>query len=189
MFPDKTPNEPDRWNWVHCQVRRPEQKEPIELIMPDMAGEAILEEVDHPHTYRVIRAFLKKCAGADGADRRRSLREGHRDHDYFTMKLLSYLTELDDDPKTGWCQRPVAMVFTKADQCEACLDDPAASRSRTPRACGSSARSGSRGTSSSPRAWPAPCGYSQTMLDGRVDVPLRVEPRGIIEPFEWLLDR
>ncbi len=32
--------------------------------MPDMAGEALLEEVDHPHTYRVIGSFLKKCAGA-----------------------------------------------------------------------------------------------------------------------------
>ena len=40
-FPRKTPNEPDHWNWVHCQVRRPDQRQDMELLMPDMAGEAI----------------------------------------------------------------------------------------------------------------------------------------------------
>ena len=38
-FPNKTPNEPDRWNWVHCQVLR-KHKRPAELIMPDLAGES-----------------------------------------------------------------------------------------------------------------------------------------------------
>ena len=56
-FPQKTPNEPDRWNWVHCQVLRKKRK-PTELIMPDLAGEALLEEVDHPNTFPVIRSFL-----------------------------------------------------------------------------------------------------------------------------------
>ena len=26
----------------------------IELIMPDMAGESVLEEIDHQNTYRVV---------------------------------------------------------------------------------------------------------------------------------------
>ena len=52
-FPTKTPNEPDRWNWVHCQIRPPRNRQPIELIMPDMAGEALLEEIEHPaHLHR-----------------------------------------------------------------------------------------------------------------------------------------
>src|SRR5437588_6582654 len=63
-FPAKTPNEPDRWNWVHCQIRTAARRETIELIVPDMAGEAILEEVEHPHTFMGIRRFLTKCAGA-----------------------------------------------------------------------------------------------------------------------------
>ena len=45
-FPGKTPNEPDRWNWIHCQVRLSKKRNPAELIMPDLSGEAILEEVD-----------------------------------------------------------------------------------------------------------------------------------------------
>jgi len=101
-FPLKTPNEPDRWNWVHCQIRRNRERRPLELIMPDMAGDAVLEEVDHPHTYRVIRAFLKKCTGAMILIDAVKLRESARDQDYFTMKLLSYLSELDDGTKHGW---------------------------------------------------------------------------------------
>src|SRR5215831_17966199 len=63
-FPDKTPNEPDRWNWVHCQLHRRGDKRPIELVMPDIAGEAMLQEVEHPYSYVAIRSFLLKCAGA-----------------------------------------------------------------------------------------------------------------------------
>src|SRR5687768_7995385 len=61
-FPAKTPNDPDRWNWVHCQILRKKLK-PVELILPDLAGESLLEEIDHPNTYPVIRAFLAKCSG------------------------------------------------------------------------------------------------------------------------------
>ncbi|MBN2218038.1 MAG: hypothetical protein JW719_11745 [Pirellulales bacterium] len=187
-FPEKTASEPDRWNWVHCQLRRPDRREPAELIMPDMAGEAILEEIDHPHTYRVIGTFLKKSAGIIALADAISLREGHHTHDYFTMKLLSYLAELDKNPKTGWCQRPVAVVFTKADQCPACVEDPVgfarAHATGLWQQCNERfARHRFFATSVV-----GAVGYSRSMLDGQIDVPLRVEPRGVIQPFEWLLD-
>ena len=122
-FPDKTPNEPDRWNWIHCQVRSAKKRNPTELIMPDLSGEAILEEVDHPHTYPVIRAFLTKCAGVLILVDAVRLMEGEKDQDFFAMKMLTYLCELDDDPKKGWPNRPISIIFTKADQCETCFDD------------------------------------------------------------------
>ena len=68
--------------------------------MPDLSGEAILEEVDHPHTYPVIRAFLSKCAGVLILVDAVRLMEGEKDQDFFAMKMLSYLSEMDDDPKT-----------------------------------------------------------------------------------------
>ena len=122
-FPDKTPNEPDRWNWIHCQVRLSKKRNPTELIMPDLSGEAILEEVDHPHTYPVIRAFLTKCAGVLILVDAVRLMEGEKDQDFFAMKMLTYLCELDDDPKKGWPSRPISIIFTKADRCETCFDD------------------------------------------------------------------
>ncbi len=184
-FPSKTPNEPDRWHWVHCQVLRKRHK-PSELIMPDMAGEALLEEVDHPNTFPVIRSFLGKCAGVLVLIDAPRAESGDSDEDFNTMKLVSYLCELSADKNTGWRNRPVALVFTKADQCEHCFEDPVAfARRHTPglvQQCGERLKrhqifavgvAGAVGVYNEPH--------------GRVHVPLRIEPRGIVEPFQWLL--
>jgi hypothetical protein len=188
-FPRKTPNEPDRWNWVHCQVRRPEQRQDMEVLMPDMAGEAILEEVDHPHSYRIINQFLGKSMGAMVLIDACQLKEGGRDQDFFSMKLLSYLSELDSDRRHGWRQRPLALILTKADCCEECRGDPA-----------SFARDHAAGL------WQlcqerfgcyrffaasvsGSCLSCDTFTEGRLHFPLRIEPHGIVEPFEWLVEQ
>ncbi len=185
-FPGKTPNEPDRWNWIHCQVRSAGKRHPVELIMPDLSGEAILEEIDHPHTYPVIRAFLAKCAGVMILVDAFRLREGEKDQDFFAMKMLSYLSEMDSDPKTGWPSRPVSLIFSKADQCETCFDDAADFAQKH-----------------APGLWQhcdqrfprhkffasgvAGACAQQLELGGLRQVPLRVEPRGVVEPFAWLV--
>ncbi|MDZ7616432.1 MAG: hypothetical protein U1E05_05465 [Patescibacteria group bacterium] len=188
-FPGKTPNEPERWNWVHCQVQRRGQKQPLELIMPDMAGEAILEEVEHPHSYRVIGAFLKKCEGELILVDATRIEAGSRQEDYFAMKLLSHLSELIYSRRANRAKHPVGIVFTKADQCDACREDPAKfaeqhapglwqqCRERFP--CHRFFASGVAGA----------CATFDSASEGRVLAPLRVEPHGIIEPFLWLLDR
>jgi hypothetical protein len=189
-FPQKTPNEPDRWNWVHCEVhrtvRRAEQVRPTELIMPDLAGEALMEEIDRPNTFPVVRSFLSKCAGVFVLiDAGAAARE--KDEDFFTMKIISYLCELTADPKRGWPNRPVAIVFTKADECESCFDDPAAFAKRfTPGIWRLSQERLKRCTYFAASVVGA-CGWRSETY-GRIHVPLRIEPRGVAEPFLWLLD-
>ncbi|MBN1908431.1 MAG: GTPase domain-containing protein [Pirellulales bacterium] len=187
-FPDKTASEPDRWNWVHCQVRRPKVRQPMELIMPDMAGEAILEEVDHPHTYRVIHSFLKKCSGVLVLVDAVELMRGRHDHDYFTMKLLSYLAELNVDPKQSWRKRPVAIVFTKADQCDECLDDPNGFAQSHATGLWQQCHERFDNHRFFAASVTGACANYDNPREGRVSVPLRIEPRGIVEPFEWLLE-
>ena len=193
-FPQKTPNEPDRWNWVHCQIRRPrpqrlgQRRQTLELIMPDMAGEAVIEEVDHPHTYRVVRSFLEKCTAAMILIDAIQVKHGEREQDFFTMKLLSYLSELSGDHKHGWSKRPVALIFSKADQCDECMEDPTAyakahtaglwQYSQERFECHKFFAAGVAGT----------CAARESMTEGHVEVPLRIEPFGIVEPFEWLLE-
>lgn len=186
-FPLKTPSEPDRWNWVHCQVRKTNSKTNAELVLPDMAGEALIEEVDHPHSYDVIRPLLSRCFGVLVLIDTVKLQNGSLDQDYFTMKLLSYLAELDDRPKHGWAVRPISFVLTKADECEECFADPAAfAQARAPgiwRQCKerfSNYRFFAVGVAGG-------CAF-RNRRGGRVRAPLRIEPRGIIEPFEWLLE-
>jgi hypothetical protein len=187
-FPKKTSSEPDRWNWVHCQLRRGKQGRVMELIMPDMAGEAVSEEVDHPHTFRLIRAFLQKATGAMVLIDAIQLRDGSRQQDYFTMKVLSYLSELEHGSKHGWSKRPVALILSKADQVEQCRHDPAGfARTHAAglwqhcqeRFCRH--RFFAAGVAGS-------CAWRETATQGRYQVPLRIEPHGIIEPFEWLLE-
>jgi hypothetical protein len=186
-FPAKTPNEPDRWNWMHCQVLR-KKRRPTELIMPDLAGEALLEEVDHPNTYPVIRSFLSKCASVLVLIDAPRAQSGQSDEDFHTMKLISYLCELSAEKKTGWQVRPVSLVFTKADQCEHCFDDPAAFARRHTPGLFQQCRERLKRHQFFAVGVAGACGY-RNEPHGRVHVPLRVEPRGVVEPFAWVLEQ
>jgi hypothetical protein len=187
-FPSKTPSEPDRWNWVHCQLRNQRHRQPVELVMPDIAGEALFEEVEHPRTFQLIHAFLRRCDGVmvliDGA----KLQNGSLDEDYFAMKLLSHLSELGGDSKNSWGNRPVALIFSKADQCEQCFEDPTGYAQRHApglwRVCQQRFRKHKFFASGVAGA----CVRLDLHGDGPQSIPLRIEPRGIIEPFEWLAE-
>ncbi|HZN34830.1 MAG TPA: hypothetical protein VFB80_13470 [Pirellulaceae bacterium] len=185
-FPHKTPNEPDRWNWVHCQVLRKGQRA-TELIMPDLAGEALLEEVDHPNSYPVIRQFLSKCSGVMVLVDAPRVESGDHDEDFHTMKLITYLSELSADKKTNWHTRPVALVFSKADQCEHCFDDPQAFARRHTPGLVQQCRERLKRHHFFAVGVAGACGFRSEPF-GKVHVPLRIEPRGIVEPFKWLLD-
>jgi hypothetical protein len=156
--------------------------------MPDVSGEAILEEVDHPHTYPVLRSFLSKCAGVLMLVDAARLIDGDKDQDYFAMKILTYLCEMDSHPKTGWPSRPVGIIFTKADQCEECFEDALQFAQKH-----------------APGLWQhcqqrlpkhrifatgvAGACAGQKGLGGLRQVPLRIEPRGIVAPFRWLVEQ
>jgi len=186
-FPPKTPNEPDRWNWVHCQAQIQSRKNALELIMPDMAGEAILEEIDHPNAYPAIHSFLDKCAGVILLADTDRIERGGAEQNYFLMKLITYLSEQDQMNGKKKSDRAVAIVFSKADRCETCFDSPEMyAKEKTPNlwqqvnqrfknygffACGVAGS----------------VGFRDEPGEGPVAVPLRIEPRGIVEPFEWLV--
>jgi hypothetical protein len=196
-FPDKTPNEPDRWNWVHAEVQSSTWRQGIDLIMPDMAGEAILEEIDHPNTYPVVRAMLAKSFGVMLLIDTVRIEEGENEQDFFAMKVLSYLCEIvdvttSDSRKRKKCDSnvpPVAIVLTKSDQCDVCFDEPATyARKHTPglwQHCQQrfpKHRFFAAGVAGS-------CASRSVFGAGRQKVPLRIEPRGIVEPFRWLIEQ
>lgn len=188
-FPEKTPNDPDRWNWVHCEIRRPRRRQPIDLIIPDMAGEALLEEVDHPNTYKAIASYLRKAAGAIVLIDAAKVKEGHRNQEYFTMKLASYLAEVaQNNDKRGWRKRPVAFIFTKADQCEDCLRDPVGFAQARATGLWQQATERFPHCRFFAATVTGACAWHVSPTEGRTFVPLRVEPHGIAEPFFWLLE-
>jgi hypothetical protein len=198
QFPQKTPSEADRWNWVHCQVRAAKQKRAAELIMPDVAGEAIVEEIDHPFSHRAIRTLLVKCAGAMLLVDAHRLQEGSLEQDFFTMKLLCYLSELAEADPRGkrakggvppWAERPVAVIFTKADECERCFENPAEYARQHVPGLWQFCRERFHNVQYFASGVAGACAVRNIPYEGRRRVPLRIEPRGIVEPFEWLVSR
>jgi hypothetical protein len=160
----------------------------VELIMPDIAGEAMLQEVEHPHSYLAIRAFLLKCAGVMILVDTTGLESGKRDQDYFTMKLLTYLSELDDEERTSWRNRPVALVFSKSDQCEDCFLDPASFARKHASGMWQYCRERFRNHKYFAAGVAGTTAVRTVPGVGRMRAPLRIEPRGIIEPFAWIVE-
>ncbi len=190
-FPQKTPTEADSWRWVHCEVsQRKKRRKRFDIIAPDVAGEALALEIEQPNTYQTIRsAVLRSEALLILIDSLRA-RDSGRDEDYFAMKLGSYICALHSE-KTWKVKRrlqlPTAVIFTKSDSCPEALDDPSAfAAANLPgfvRFCQRNFRhhalfaAGVVGSSA----------VSFNNLGQRIRIPLHTEPRGIIEPLEWIM--
>lgn len=187
-FPDKTPSEPDRWQWVHCEVTAGKRGPVVDIVTPDVAGEAVASELEAPKSNKTIRALIDRCSALVVlVDILQVVARG-QEQELFAMQLISYLDALRPSlRKRGKIEVPVAIVFTKADLCEEAIHDPVAfARANAPalvRLCETRLQhfrfycSGVAGST----AKLVDRGGLETL------VPLRVEPRGIIEPFAWLI--
>ena len=190
-FPEKTSANPEQWHWVHCQFNCRRRRRPLELVIPDLSGEALATETERANRYPAIRSLLSKCAAVMVVADAERLQAGDQTQDFLTLKLLSLIGELRDDRAQGWRRRgperrPLALVLTKSDRCDGLDENPrefaeshatalwADCRSRFPRhdvfACSVTGATAYRDN------------YGK-----RQHVPLRVEPHGIIEPFGWLM--
>ena len=185
-YPDRTPLAPEQWNWVHCEVNSKRAKKRFELVLPDLAGSAFVDELEPGETLPAVRGLLTKCSAALLIVDAEQIECGDQEQDFITMKLVTYLSNLVPDRKTGWRTRPVAVVFTKAEANELCLEDPeqyAQERSRGLfRLCHERLKRHQFFATSV-------VGNSATVSwqGKRVAVPLRIEPRGILEPFKWIV--
>ena len=124
-FPPKTAMEVDQWLWAYYQVSRREDDPQIyDLVMPDMAGEAIAAEVDTPSTFTAIRSLLQKSAGAIVLVDAALAGAGSPHPDFFALKLMTYLDGLASSKRGKRSETPVAIVLSKADYCPECFDNP-----------------------------------------------------------------
>jgi hypothetical protein len=189
-FPPKTPMEANMWYWTYYQVRRRGGSRTwVDLVMPDMAGESLVAEVASPQTFKVIHDLMAKSAGilllADAA----LAAGGSTQPDFFALKSLSYLDALHGGRRDDRISTPIALVLCKADHCPDCFDDPAAfartNLNRMWNLCES--------RFSNVRYFAASAvgslGYAMSDDEQQaMTVPLHVALRGILEPFEWIID-
>ena len=216
-FPAKTGTEPECWNWMHCEIhgaRAAADCEPLsfleelvrvatrkrrttatneearmELVMPDMAGEAIIEEIEHPQTFFVIRSLLRKSAAAllliDAWELVRAAWPGfRRDED----------PELPQGNRTRGRRQPHVAAAGRTGLYQGGPGRRLPRRSggvRAPDALGTWQRCQQdfRDYAFFAASAVGCCTWLDVRGEGLRRVPLRAEPHGIIEPFQWLLER
>lgn len=190
MFPPKTPMETDQWNWACYRVqRRDHSSPPADLIMPDMAGESVAAELDAPRTFPVVHRLLAKTSGVLLLMDAALAAHGSTQPDFFGLKVLSYIDSLLDCSQSSRLDVPVSILLCKADHCPECFDDPRSfARANLPRTwnlCESRFETVEFFAASVVGS----LGYAARESDGVVTpIPMHVALRGIVEPFEWLLD-
>ena len=190
QFPPKTAMEVDDWHWAYYQIARRKRGAKIyDLVMPDMAGEAIAAEVANPKTFTVIRSLLEKSAGAillvDGA----LAATGSPQPDFFALKLMTYLDGVLASKKMSRLDTPVAVVLSKADYCPECFDDPRGFAQTNLNRLWSICESRFAHFEFFAASVVGALGYGSDESQNVVPYPLHVAPRGILEPFEWVLSK
>ena len=189
-FPPKTAVEADQWHWAYYQVfDRHNDSAIYDLVMPDMAGEAIAAEVAAPGTFTVIRSLLEKSAGAILLVDAALAGAGSSQPDFFALKLMSYLDGVLSTKKNKKVSTPVAIVLSKADYSPDCFDNPRGFAETNLNRLWNICRNRFANYEFFATSVVGSLGYGSDENDNVVPYPLHVAPRGILEPFEWILSK
>jgi len=190
-FPPKTPLEVHAWKWAYYQVRHHHVRndEWVDLLLPDMAGEALSQEIETPQTYRAITGLLAKTAGALVLIDAAVAASGSPHPDYFALKLMSYVDRSFATKRGGKSRKPVAIVLCKADYCPDSFDNPRGfaetNLSRLWNMCESRFENVEYFATSTVGS----LGFASDGDGNVTPIPLHAAPRGVLEPFEWVLER
>lgn len=194
-FPEKTPSESDMWNWVHCELTLQEKKmnRSLELISPDLAGEALAVEVQQTGTYPIIQQVVQRSSGIMILCDSIRVRESTSSDDLFAMKLAAYVAQLhglasnERSGKKTQSAPSLAIVLTKCDGCPEAMENPTSFASNNlPRLYEFCRRTFPRhqyfsaSVTGNTGVVAEPTGYLNR-------IPLHIEPRGIVEPLCWLV--
>jgi hypothetical protein len=192
MFPPKTPMEADQWHWAYYQIckRTSRKEEWLDLVIPDIAGESLTAELANPNTFRVINSLAGKSAGMLLLLDAPQAANGSSQPDFFGVKMLTYLDAVHRADRRSRVQMPTAVVLCKADMCPECFDDPRhfteVNLSRLWNLCQSRLGNveffacsavGSLAYATSPEE------------DFVTPIPLHTALRGVLEPFEWVVQQ
>jgi hypothetical protein len=191
MFPPKTPMEANEWNWTYYQVcRHARSQKWVDLVMPDMAGEAIAAEVATPSTFGIIQNLLGKSSGLMLLIDAALAANGSSQPDFFALKMMSYIDAMFASKRKKQIGMPIAVVLTKADHCPECFDDPRrfaeANLKRVWNMCESRFGNVEFFASSVVGSLAYAVGEDDDVV---TPIPLHTGLRGVLEPFEWIMEQ
>lgn len=188
IFPPKTPTEADQWHWAYYQVaRRAKGARWVDLVMPDMAGEALSAEVESPKTHAVIQNLLSKTAGCLVLIDAAAAALGFPQPDLFGLKLMTYVDQMFGRKRGELIYNPVAVVLCKADYCPQSFDDPYVFAETNLNRVWNICQSRFANVQFFATSIVGSLGFGSDSDGNVVPIPLHTAPRGILEPFEWIL--
>ena len=156
---------------------------------PDVAGEAVMGELENPGSYKTIRALIGRCAGLVVlVDVVQVIADG-QGQELFAMQLISYLDALKPRKRNRKIDVPVAIVFTKTDLWDEWIRDPEAFAKANASALYNQCQTRLERFSF---YFSGVAGSTSRLIDRNGQemlVPLRIEPRGIVEPFAWMINQ
>ena len=191
QFPPKTPMEPDQWYWTYYQVCRKVRSQAwVDLVMPDMAGEALSTEVEAPKTFSVIRSLLDKTEAALVLVDAALAASGSTQPDFFALKLMTYLDDMFAVRREQKIANPIAIVLCKGDYCPECFDNPAGFARTNLNRLWNICQNRFDNVRFFATSVVGAVGFATSADQSEViPVPLYAAPRGVLEPFEWILDQ
>jgi len=190
MFPPKTPMEADQWNWAYYQVCKHSKRSVkwVDLVMPDMAGEAIAAELASPTTFKVIKNLLAQSSGLLMLVDAGQAATGSAQPDFFALKMLSYVDSLYVSKKGKRLDMPVAIVLTKADYVPECFEDTRRFTESNLNRLWNMVESRFSNVSFFASSVVGSLAYATSEQESYVTpVPLHTALRGVLEPFEWIV--
>ncbi len=188
-FPDKTVCESEDWQWVHCEVAVDKKaKKFADIVTPDLAGESIAMELDHPGSYPAVRTCVVHAQALIVLVDAVRARDGGSEEDLFSTKLATYIHQYN--AASGKARKPsrtpLAVTFTKSDLCpEAMVDPTGFAKHNLPSLMKFCQRYFAKVQFFAASA----VGGVATLVDGptRRKIPLHVQPQGITEPLAWVI--
>ena len=192
-FPQKTPSEPDKWKWIHCEAfdeRKPKRR--VEIITPDVAGEVLAMELEQTNSSSSIRSLMLNSDSMIVLLDSQRIRDDGRSEDMFAVKLITYVASLNTSSKNERRKKvrlPIAFVLTKADMCpDAEHDVRTFAKANLPglfQFCEQRLQSYEFFSASVVGS----TAQAKDRYGSRLQVPLHIQPRGIVEPLEWIISR
>lgn len=190
-FPPKTPLEVENWKWAYYQVRHRDEGSDdwFDVLLPDMAGEALSQEIETPRTYSVVTSLLAKSVGVMLLIDASVAASGSPHPDYFAYKLISYVDQKFATGRDGRAENPIAVILCKADTCPECFDNPRAFAETNLVRMWNLCDSRYENVEFFAASVVGSLGYAHDEDGNVVEVPMHAAPRGVLEPFEWIADR
>ena len=156
---------------------------------PTHLSAGLAAEVEMPKSYEVIHSLLAKSEGCIVLIDAAMAGTGSPQPDFFGLKLLSYMDDMFAIKRGDKVDVPVAIVLCKADHCPEAFDNPQRFAQTNLNRLWNICETRFEHVAFFAASVVGALGYG-TDADGNVmSVPLHGAPRGILEPFEWLLSR